>query len=1037
MKIDKSKSEEGVQGLGRYLSPLGVWALSFGSAVGWGAFLMPGTVFLPVAGPVGTAIGIGIGALVMLILGFNYHCLIKRYPDSGGAYSYVKRICNHDHGYLCAWFLILTYMAIAWANATALAVVGRKIFGGIFSIGAHYTVAGYEVYLGEVALSAFALFVVTAIFLVSKRMAARVQSIAAIILCAGIITVLCAVLLPHDGAVSAVTPPFSAKGTIAVQIISIIALAPWAFVGFENISHSVEEFKFPIRRLFLILLSVILTSVFAYVGLVLVAASTCPQRCSGWQEYVAALDAFDGVMGIPTFYAAEQALGKGGVALLCFTALAAIVTGLIGHLLAASRLLYALSRDGLMPKWFGRLNRDGSPYNSFIVLTAISCLIPFAGRTAIGWIVDVTTIGACIAYCYVSYCAIQVARAAKNMLVITTGAIGFLISLAFIMYFLVPNFWAVGVFAEESYFVLAGWSILGFVVFRGIFSRDKAHRLGKSTIVWLAMLFLIFFASHMWVRQATHRMTSSVVTHISDHYEREFETTHTLSPGEDEEFLDGQRNIIDTVLTRDNFVQMVLVVFALGIMFSIYSTMSRREREAAKAKEYFFSTVSHDIRTPLNAIIGYSQMLKLGFKNQEEQDRAVNSILISSDTLLRLINDILDLSNIEAGRMSIDVEPTDCSLLLNEIVTSFHVAAHKNNVELRTKIEPMPKLMLDPQRLRQIAFNLIGNGIKFTEKGYVEVRSSFTAEKGEPFGTFHFEVEDTGIGIKEEDQEKITSPYVRLGSKLARNGGTGLGLSICKELIHVMGGKLEISSQLGKGSKFWFDIPDVKIKESDAKEEPSAPKSAVSSGGDENRKSEEKAPVDVAKEKAANLPQKPDESPAAKPPTPVPVITPVTSLKAVADAHTFATATEHGSEHKSSARLLLVDDSKMNLMVLKALLKRLGHFEVETALDGKEAYERLQKKDLPRFDAVLTDMWMPEMDGAGLASVIREHPELFSMPIYVVTADVELQKDYAEKGFDDILLKPVTIDLLKSKCSQLFDNDDPAAKPQASGNPQA
>ena len=110
----------------------------------------------------------------------------------------------------------------------------------------------------------------------------------------------------------------------------------------------------------------------------------------------------------------------------------------------------------------------------------------------------------------------------------------------------------------------------------------------------------------------------------------------------------------------------------------------------------------------------------------------------------------------------------------------------------------------------------------------------------------------------------------------------------------------------------------------------------------------------------------------------------------------------------------------MNLMVLKALLKRLGDFDVETAPDGKAAYERLEKKDQPRFDGVLTDMWMPEMDGAGLASVIREHPDLFSMPVYVVTADVELQKDYAEKGFDDILLKPVTIDLLKSKCSNIL-----------------
>ena len=111
-------------------------------------------------------------------------------------------------------------------------------------------------------------------------------------------------------------------------------------------------------------------------------------------------------------------------------------------------------------------------------------------------------------------------------------------------------------------------------------------------------------------------------------------------------------------------------------------------------------------------------------------------------------------------------------------------------------------------------------------------------------------------------------------------------------------------------------------------------------------------------------------------------------------------------------RALLVDDSKMNLTVLKALMKRLGTYELETAMDGKAALERLKRTDLPPFDMVLTDMWMPEMDGAGLAREIRADARLAPLPVYVITADVELEDSYSEKGFDDIVLKPVTIDSL-------------------------
>ena len=121
-----------------YLSGAGAWALAFGCAVGWGAFVMPGTTFLPVAGPLGTALGICLGGAVMLLPAASYHYLMNRYPDAGGTYTYTKKCFGYDHGFISAWFLILTYVAIIWANATALPLIARHLFGGLFQFGFHY-----------------------------------------------------------------------------------------------------------------------------------------------------------------------------------------------------------------------------------------------------------------------------------------------------------------------------------------------------------------------------------------------------------------------------------------------------------------------------------------------------------------------------------------------------------------------------------------------------------------------------------------------------------------------------------------------------------------------------------------------------------------------------------------------------------------------------------------------------------------------------------------------------------------------------------
>ena len=367
--------------------------------------------------------------------------------------------------------------------------------------------------------------------------------------------------------------------------------------------------------------------------------------------------------------------------------------------------------------------------------------------------------------------------------------------------------------------------------------------------------------------------------------------------------------------------------------------------QQALAKSLFFSTVSHDIRTPLNSIVCFSEMLKHGFETKAEQDLAVNSILVSSKMLMQLVNDILDLSKLESGRMNIDLEPTDAARLVREIAASFGATHQKDGLEFLCRAGGVPTLMLDPHRLRQIAFNLVGNAIKFTDRGHVELRASYDLPDGAPSGVFRLEVEDTGCGISEEDLKRIGSAYVQVGSKLARNGGTGLGLAICGQLAAAMGGRLDVKSDLGIGSTFSVVVPGVR---------PAGDRGETAAPASE--------PALVPRVASASAPR----------------------------------------------RILAADDSRLNLMVLKALLKGMGDFEVVSAGDGQEALKILESPSEKPFDLVLTDMWMPNLDGEGLAKAIRANPALANLRVVAVTADVEFREKAREMGFDGILLKPIT-----------------------------
>ena len=235
-----------------------------------------------------------------------------------------------------------------------------------------------------------------------------------------------------------------------------------------------------------------------------------------------------------------------------------------------------------------------------------------------------------------------------------------------------------------------------------------------------------------------------------------------------------------------------------------------RARSAEKARSLFFSIVSHDIRTPLNAILGYSELLQEGLKTEAEKAEALESIRASGTTLLQLVNDVLDLAKMDAGKMALRLVPVQLDSLTGEVFASFRLAASKKGIELVNRMGGVPALMLDSHRFRQILFNLVGNAVKFTERGSVTVAASYVGTDLE------VSISDTGCGIASDMLTRILDPFVQAqdpNHSAYNEIGTGLGLSICRRLVEMMGGEIVVESELGKGSTFRIRIPGVAIHE--------------------------------------------------------------------------------------------------------------------------------------------------------------------------------------------------------------------------------
>ncbi len=974
-----------------YLSPLSVWALSFGCAVGWGSFVMPGTTFLPQAGPIGTALGLLIGAAVIWIIGVNYHYLMNRYPDAGGTLTYTIRSFGYDHGILSAWFLMLVYIAIIWANATALALIGRNLFGNLFQFGFHYQVLGYDVYFGETLLALVEILLCGTLAIVGKRLTVGLQVILALILFLGIVS--CAVLVfSRIGAsLSDLAPLYSTtEGGKIKQIFSIVALSPWAFAGFESVSNSTEGFRFSVKHTLKIFTVSLLTGVSVYVLLALLAARLQPKGFASWTGYIRSIGELGGIEGLPTFHTVGSVLGDGGIIVMAVAATAAILTGLIGNFIAASRLLYAMSEEDMLPKWFGELGTDATPKNALVFLMLLSLPIPFLGRTAIGWIVDVNTVGATIAYGYTSADAIRCAKQEKKKAYLISGVAGLVVSVFFFFYFMA---WSAEAMSTESYLILATWSTLGFLYFRQVFRYDRKKHFGKSTVVLIGLLFLIFFTSLMWVKKATDEATHTVVENISDYYKEQSADADPEMVAQTQRYINAQLGAVSRVLARNSMIQMAIIVASLGIMFSIYSTISKRERESEiekvaaqereRAKSVFLSNMSHDIRTPMNAILGYTELAAQEDIDLKTAKDYLDKIGESGHYLQELLSDVLEMSHIESGKFVLEPVATDLPKATADMCELFEARMLEKRIDFLVDVSDVRHagVLCDRTRYKRVLSNLISNACKYTkEGGRVSVRLrelsggtetpvdpeiAGSVEKRDKTGAmqkqtdsnggcarYELHVKDTGIGMSKEFAEHIFEPFEReRNSTVSGIQGTGLGMAITKSIVDLMGGRIEVISEEGKGSEFivLLSFPIRESTETDSAE----------SAGEEPKEDHVK---------------------------------------------------DGSTEAAKKQRLLIAEDVAINREIIRKMLEQLG-YQTDQAENGQEAVEKFAAAEAGYYDGILMDVQMPELNGYEAAEAIRNLPDEkgAKIPIIAMTANAfaEDVKKAIDAGMDAHIAKPI------------------------------
>ena len=506
----------------------------------------------------------------------------------------------------------------------------------------------------------------------------------------------------------------------------------------------------------------------------------------------------------------------------------------------------------------------------------------------------------------------------------------------------------------ESYFILAAWGILGLVFFRWVFRRDKERRFGRSVIVWVVLLALIIYASSVWTTEATDAAIDQSVAPIQNYYTEKF--TEAGMSAADDPGAEYMRDVLEQAKAAhavSDTVHMVLIIFALIILFDIYYQIQKREKqievekvlaeEASRAKTSFLSNMSHEIRTPMNAIIGLDNIALRNPNLQPQTREQLEKIGASAKHLLGLINDILDMSRIESGRMVLKNEEFSFREFLDQINIIINGQCQDKGLHYECQIVGRvgDYYFGDDMKLKQVLINILGNSVKFTDApGDVTLTVEQTAREGDVC-TMRFVMRDTGIGMDKAFIPKLFEAFSQEdATSTNRYGGSGLGMAITKNFVEMMNGDIHVESEKGVGSVFTVTV----------------------TLGASDRQAQAAQGIDLPE----NL------------------------------------------------RALVVDDDEIACEHGRIVLQSIG-IEADTAASGREGLAALRgAHDRGRgYDLLLTDYKMPGMNGLELTRELRSFDEGKTAVIVLTGYNWDIiDEDARRDGVDGIIAKPLYADSL-------------------------
>ncbi|MBQ9157375.1 MAG: amino acid permease [Eubacterium sp.] len=921
--------------LDRYLSRTDVWAMAFGCMVGWGVFAMPGTTFLPVAGPAGTLIAMLIGMVIILIIGNNFSYLMSRTSITGGVYSYTKEAFGRDHAFISSWFLCLSYLTIVFLNGTALFIVIRILMSRTLSASPAYHIAGNRIYLGETAASVLVLAGVGLVFVAAKPLLQRLHTILSLILFAGVV-IIAAACLPRVYSSGAIAD-FGTRGfNPAYAVFSLVILAPWAFVGFEITSFDTAHFKFEIGKTRRVLILAIIATALAYTSMALISVAAVPEGFASWQDYISLLETQEGVASVPTFFAARSILGTPGLVIMTVTAIAAILTGIIGGYRATTRVLSTMAEDRILSDKFSQTSY------SILFIMILSIILSFFGRNTLNWFVDLTSFGAIVGFGYSSAAAYKIARMENVKKVKVTGMIGTGISVLFAVVQLVPRLAAMEAMGSEAFLLLSLWCLLGFVFYWRTVNKSTLTEYSGMSTSGVVLFALLLYSAIMWL--AKRLMAGETISQMK---------TDLVWGG--------------ILLIAIVFVGLAVMLYVQNVVRKKHETVERekiRAVESSLAKSQFLFNMSHDIRTPMNAILGYT-----GLALKEEDLPTVHGYLEkiegSGNHLLALINDILEMSRIESGKIELEFLPTDLCEIFDGMHDLFTEQMKQKKIDFHVYTGQVKNryVWCDKKNLNRVLLNILSNAYKFTpEEGNVKASLWEVASTEEGYASYEMRIQDSGIGMSREFAEKMFHAFEReRTSTVSGIEGTGLGLAITKSIVDLMGGTIEVLTAPGSGTEM---IIRLKL-----------------------RLAEEK---DVKK---ADVPDRPVEQ----------------------------------TIDFTQKRLLLVEDNFINMEIAKEILTQKG-FLLETAENGQIALDMVREARAGYYDLVLMDIQMPVMDGYEATRAIRALSDTAKagIPIIAMTANAfkEDEEAAAQAGMQGHIAKPINIETMMGTIKKVLSDFD-------------